>query len=70
VYHIPNYAKLRRAAYRGVLDASTSPPKERSVGGQLTEILWQGARSLPARRWIEVTDLLGNLWDRTPLDRR
>jgi hypothetical protein len=48
----------RKAAYRGVLDASTSPPKERyavsndnvskliepgSFDDQLTEILWQGA---------------------------
>ena len=57
-------AGIGKAAYRGVLNASTSPPKERyavskdniikliqpgNVDDQLTEILRNGARALLAQ---------------------
>jgi hypothetical protein len=68
-------AGIGKAAYRGVLDASTSPPKERyavskdiiikliqpgNVDDQLTEILRSGARALLAQAVeAEVADFLG-----------
>ena len=67
--------EIGKAAYRGVLDASTSPPKERyavskdniikliqpgNVDDQLTEILRNGARALLAQAVeAEVADFLG-----------
>jgi putative transposase len=67
-------ARIGKAAYRGLLDDSTSPPKERyavsndnvfkliqpgTFDDQLTEILRQGARTLLAQAVeVEVADFV------------